>query len=117
MKKLILGLLAVLSIQATETSAREATVNDVIMFVRGGNQQWEGVMLGVSTGVEGASVYAERENGKALFCPPKSLAITHDQHVRILETFVEKNPKWGNASFQLLGWVYTNALADVFPCR
>lgn len=98
-------------------SAREATINDAIQFVKGGDERWNAVMLGIARGIEGANLLSLQEHNKMLFCAPSNLAITLDQYLRILETYVDRNPSWGKLNVDLLGWIFVRAVADVFPCR
>jgi hypothetical protein len=49
---------------------------------------------------------------QALFCPP--LATTHEQEVRIVVAYIDKNPAESHKEFEFLALL---ALTDAWPCK
>jgi hypothetical protein len=70
---------------------------------------------GMATGMDWLNTRVETRGGQPVYCPPKNLAITAEQHIDILERYLKQGrpDEWD----QPLGLVLIKALAKTFPCQ
>ncbi|TCA91767.1 hypothetical protein E0H65_23310 [Rhizobium leguminosarum bv. viciae] len=93
----------------------EFTVGD--MLDHADEDRWFSAIVGAGKGIEGANLVMETNKRPTLYCPPRRLAVTGDQYVRILRGYLEKNPDLAKQELNSYGWIMAEALADTFPCR
>lgn len=93
----------------------EFTVGDLLDHAD--EPRWNSAIVGAGKGIEGANLVMEANKRPTLYCPPRRLAVTGDQYVRILRGYVEKNADLAKQEVGSYGWIMAEALADTFPCH
>lgn len=100
-------------------SAEEKKVFTIGMMLKmgAGDQQFLSIVTGAGRGLEGVNIDASLRNQPPIFCQPDKLAVTGGQYWRMLERFVEDNPKFADVDINLVGYALLRAMVDTFPCQ
>lgn len=81
---------------------------------------WEGTrlwVLGLGEGYMHANTKLKHRRQAPFYCQPPRLAMTADNYVRILDDYIEEQPKAADLSKITISLMMLEALEASFPCK
>ncbi|MBX5130785.1 hypothetical protein HJB53_30305 [Rhizobium lentis] len=116
MRRVGVLLLALGCLSGSAYGKERARVVDIVGIARNGDDHFQAVITGAGRGLEAANEVLKGRNQALLYCQP-DIAITGDQHLRIVEQSVQKHPNVGELDAADIGVALLFALQQAFPCK
>ncbi|WP_416064986.1 hypothetical protein ACK9YZ_20420 [Rhizobium sp. ZK1] len=116
MRRIGVALLALFCLTGMANAANNGTTANLLYFAKRGDQNFRSLFTGAGRGLEAANLALERQGEKKLYCQP-DIAITEDQYIRIVESYIEEKPKDGEIPAAMFGVTMLLSLVKAFPCN